>query len=139
MATSNILWFLDSEREKKSEQLTKSQVQRLSCGFYNEIGTRYALVKGEGIIVLYQPLPLYVVCAIPRDRSRIFVFVQATGVRDRYSGPVRHHKLPPHVSRSVYVTSMHKDNRVIKLFGSESKASTQISSSSSAVLSVDRG
>ena len=44
--------------EKKSMQLTKSQFQRLICGFDNEIGTRYALVKGEGIIVLYQPLPL---------------------------------------------------------------------------------
>ncbi len=27
----------------------------------SEVGTRYALVKGEGIILLYQPLPLYVI------------------------------------------------------------------------------
>ena len=57
--------------------------------FNNEVGTRYALVKGEGIITLYQPLPLYITCVIPRERGRSFVFLQAAGVRDRYSGPVR--------------------------------------------------
>jgi hypothetical protein len=117
MATSNIVSGLGDSEEKKSK-VTHEELRSKDChvALDNEVGTRYALVKGEDIIVLYQPLPLSISCAIPRDRSRIFVFLQATGVRRTYNGPVRRPWPPYTLTLSClslgYNTSIHKGNRV---------------------------
>jgi hypothetical protein len=59
MATSNTVSGLGDSEEKKSK-VTHKELRSKDChvALYNEVGPRYALVKGEGIIVLYQPLPL---------------------------------------------------------------------------------
>lgn len=97
---------------------------------YGEVDTRYALVKGEGIIFLYQPLPLFV--GVRSHGTEIeFSYFFEPRVCGRYSGPVRQ----PY-TRTLMIPARLQYS--IQLVGNKSKAPTQISSSSSAVLGVDR-
>ena len=54
--------------------------------FYNEVDTQYALVKGEGIILLYQPQPQVTKCD-PTGRKYNFCISLSDGYGDRSLRP----------------------------------------------------
>ena len=54
--------------------------------FYNEVDTQYALVKGEGIILLYQPQPQVTKCD-PTGRKYNFRISLSDGYGDRSLRP----------------------------------------------------